>query len=93
MVQWEVRLQYSNMLQVDKYADLLVDLEAKVSLIDLFPIEVGARIRQIDLSFPHKDCIPRENKGYDPIITKIKCYCPEISFACRGKIVLKINKS
>ena len=42
-VPWEDRLQYSNELKVDKYADLSMDLEAKGYRTDLFPIEVGAR--------------------------------------------------
>ena len=42
-VPWEDRLQYSNALKADKYADLSMDLEAKVYRTDLFPIEVGAR--------------------------------------------------
>ena len=39
----EDRLQYSNALKADKYADLTMDLEAKGYRTDLFPIEVGAR--------------------------------------------------
>ena len=42
-VPWEDRLQYSNALKVDKYADLSMDLEVKGYLTDLFPIEVGTR--------------------------------------------------
>ena len=43
-VPWEDRLQYSNELKADKFADLSMDLEAKGYLrTDLFPIEVGAR--------------------------------------------------
>ena len=42
-VPWEDRLQYSNALKADKYADLTMDLEAKGYRTDLFPIEVGAR--------------------------------------------------
>ena len=42
-VPWEDRLQYINALKEDKYADLLMDLEAKGYGTDLFPIEVGAR--------------------------------------------------
>ena len=42
-VPWEDRLQYSNALEADKYADLSMDLEAKGYRTDLFPIEVGAR--------------------------------------------------
>ena len=42
-VPWEDRLQYSNALKADKYADLSMDLEAKGYRTDLFPIEVGAR--------------------------------------------------
>ena len=42
-VQWEDRLQYSNALKADKYADLSMDVEAKGYRTDLFPIEVGAR--------------------------------------------------
>ena len=37
------RLQYSNALKADKYADLSMDLEAKGYLTDLFPIEISAR--------------------------------------------------
>ena len=42
-VPWEDRLQYSNALKADKYADLSMDLQAKGYRLDLFPIEVGAR--------------------------------------------------
>ena len=42
-VPWEDRLQYSNALKADKYADLSMDLEAKGYRTDLFPVEVGAR--------------------------------------------------
>ena len=42
-VPWEDRLQYSNALKADKYANLSMDLEAKGYRTDLFPIEVGAR--------------------------------------------------
>ena len=42
-VPWEDRLQYSNALKADKYADLSMDLEAKGYRTDLFSIEVGAR--------------------------------------------------
>ena len=42
-VPWEDRLQYSNALKADKYADLSMDLEAKRYRTNLFPIEVGAR--------------------------------------------------
>ena len=51
-VPWEDRLQYSNALKADKYADLSMDLEAKGYRTDLFPIEVG---RQVDLRFPRQD--------------------------------------
>ena len=40
---WEDRLQYSNALKADKYANLSMDLEAKGYRTDPFPIEVGAR--------------------------------------------------
>ena len=43
MVPWEDRLQYSNELKADKYADLSMDLEAIGYRTDLFPIKVGAR--------------------------------------------------
>ena len=43
-VPWEDRLQYSNALKADKYANLSMDLEAKGYRTDLFPIEVGARV-------------------------------------------------
>ena len=36
-VPWEDRLQYSTALKADKYADLSMDLEAKVYRTDLFP--------------------------------------------------------
>ena len=36
-VPWEDRLQYSNALKADKYADLSMDLEAKGYRTDLFP--------------------------------------------------------
>ena len=42
-VPWEDRLQYSNALEADKYADLSMDLEAKGYRTDLFPIDVGAK--------------------------------------------------
>ena len=41
-VSWEDRLQYSNALKADKYADLSMDLEAKEYRTYLFPIEVGS---------------------------------------------------
>ena len=59
MVPWEDRLQYSNALKADKYADLSMDLEAKGYRTDLFPIQVGTggRSRQVDLCFPREDWI------------------------------------
>ena len=42
-VLWEDRLQCSNALKADKYADLSMDLEAKGCRTDLFPVKVGAR--------------------------------------------------
>ena len=42
-VPWEDRLQYSNALKVEKYADLSMDLAEKGYRKDHFPIKVGAR--------------------------------------------------
>ena len=42
-VPWEDRLQYSNALKADKYADLSMDPEVKEYQTDRFPMEVGAK--------------------------------------------------
>ena len=43
MVPWEDILEYSNVLNAEKYADLSMDLEVKGYRTDLFSIGVGER--------------------------------------------------